>query len=136
MESVIKIGCEIIVVKNNEILLGKRKNCFGAGSWGLPGGHLEYGEKLIDAAKRELEEETGISNAHLSLISIVDDPRDDQHYLHISFKLDGFEGNVELKEPEKCDEWKFFLINKLPQNIFVGHKKILESFKQGILYSN
>ena len=31
-----------------------KKNCFGEGTYGLPGGHLEYGEKMIDGAKREL----------------------------------------------------------------------------------
>ena len=60
MDRVIKIGCEIFVIKEHKLLFGKRKNTYGEDSWGLPGGHLEYGEKLADAAKRELEEETGI----------------------------------------------------------------------------
>jgi 8-oxo-dGTP diphosphatase len=51
----IKVGCEIFLIKDDAILLGKRKNCYGEGTWGLPGGHLEQGESI-----RELLEEFGI----------------------------------------------------------------------------
>jgi 8-oxo-dGTP diphosphatase len=134
MDKVIKIGCEILVIKEGKLLFGKRKNTFGEGSWGLPGGHLEYGEKLVDAAKRELEEETGIKEGDLELVAIVDDPREDQHYLHVAFELDNFTGEVKLMEPEKCEEWKFFSLEELPDNIFIGHKKIIETFVKKTLY--
>jgi 8-oxo-dGTP diphosphatase len=134
MEKLIKIGCEILVIKGDKLLLGKRKNAYGMGSWGLPGGHLEFGEKLVDAAKRELEEETGVREENLTLVSVVDDPREDQHYLHIVFRTNNFAGQVRLMEPEKCEEWRFFNVNKLPENIFIGHEKILEMFGNKSLY--
>ncbi len=134
MDKVIKIGCEILVIKEGKLLFGKRKNTFGEGSWGLPGGHLEYSEKLVNAAKRELEEETGIKEGDLKLVAIVDDPREDQHYLHVAFKLDNFTGEAKLMEPEKCAEWKFFSMEELPDNIFIGHKKIIETFVKKTLY--
>lgn len=50
----IKIGCEIFLIKDNTILLEKRKNCYGEG------GHLEQGESIRDCVIRELKEELGI----------------------------------------------------------------------------
>ncbi|HHH80313.1 MAG TPA: NUDIX hydrolase, partial [Thermoplasmatales archaeon] len=48
-----------IVTKNNEILLIKRKNNPFKGRWSLPGGFVNYGEKVEDAVIREVKEETG-----------------------------------------------------------------------------
>ncbi len=125
----IKIGCEIFIVQDGALLLGKRKNCYGAGDWGLPGGHLEYGETLREGAIRELKEELGINARDLELCTVVDDIENNGgHYIHMSFVLNSYEGNISLKEPDKCYEWRFFPLGSLPENIFSAHRKIVEVF--------
>ena len=47
-----------IIVQNEKVLLVKRKYPPGQGKWGLPGGHVEYGETLTEAVIREIKEET------------------------------------------------------------------------------
>ncbi len=42
------VGVAIIVVKGNRVLLGKRKNTHGSGTWQFPGGHLEFNESIED----------------------------------------------------------------------------------------
>lgn len=132
----ILIGAAVFVEQNGCILLGKRKNTYGAGDWGLPGGHLEYGEKLIDCAIRELKEEVGIEAGpqQMTLSALVDDPRADQHYVHVAFTLSDVGGEPRLMEPEKCEEWKFFPVQDLPTNIFIGHKRIIETYKRQTIY--
>ena len=74
------IGCELLIRRGDTLLLGLRgKACFGAGTWALPGGHLEFGEKLSEAAQREAKEELGVqvSAGDLRLASITDDPQPD-----------------------------------------------------------
>jgi 8-oxo-dGTP diphosphatase len=62
------------------ILLVKRKNHPCIGMWALPGGFVDMDESLLDAAKRELLEETNVSNAPLSQLITLGglgrDPRD------------------------------------------------------------
>jgi mutator protein MutT len=49
-----------VVIKDNSVLLVRRANPPDAGLWGLPGGKIEFGESIEQAAVRELYEETGI----------------------------------------------------------------------------
>jgi 8-oxo-dGTP diphosphatase len=134
MDKQLKVGCEVFIIKDGKLLMGKRKNCFGAGSWALPGGHLEFGEKLVAALQRELVEELDIHDAELELIAITDDPQESLHYLHISFELKNFDGEYKLMEPEFCEEWRFHDLDNLPENIFVPHQRILQTFKEKKLY--
>src|SRR5262245_11962873 len=55
-----RVGIQCLVVREGKILLGQRRHSFGEGSWGLPGGQLEQGESIYQAATRELLEETGL----------------------------------------------------------------------------
>ncbi|GIX16395.1 MAG: DNA mismatch repair protein MutT [Rhodothalassiaceae bacterium] len=54
------IGVGVVVFKGCEVLLVRRAKGEKAGEWSIPGGHLEWGENLEAAARRELAEETGI----------------------------------------------------------------------------
>lgn len=50
------------VIKNSkgELLMVKRKNPPAKGLWGFPGGKIEFGETIKEAARREVKEETGL----------------------------------------------------------------------------
>lgn len=50
------IGINAFVIRDNKILLGKRKGKVGNGTWELPGGHLEHNERMQEAIARELLE--------------------------------------------------------------------------------
>lgn len=59
-EDIPSIAVGVLVTnKNGEVFLGKSPKW--GGKWIVPGGHLEYGESLVDCAKREIQEELGIS---------------------------------------------------------------------------
>jgi 8-oxo-dGTP diphosphatase len=55
-----------------EVLLIQRGTKPRLGEWSIPGGKLEWGEKLQDAALRELKEETGVEATIVGLIDVVD----------------------------------------------------------------
>ena len=132
--SKIKIGCEVFIKQDNAILLGKRKNCYGAEQWGLPGGHLEYGESLVECAKRELKEELGIEGEGFTLVTVNDTIDERAHYVHASFVIERFVGEIQCMEPEFCYEWRFFPIDNLPIELFKPHVKIIKNYINNILY--
>jgi 8-oxo-dGTP diphosphatase len=56
------------------VLLIRRKKDPFAGSWAFPGGFVDDGERLTDAARRELKEETGLEVAEIEQLYTAGDP--------------------------------------------------------------
>ncbi|KKQ79681.1 MAG: Nudix hydrolase 1, partial [Parcubacteria group bacterium GW2011_GWC2_38_7] len=64
---VVKVGLGVIIIRDNKVLLGLRQGSHGAGEWAYPGGKVEFGETIFEAAIRETKEEAGIDITDLEL---------------------------------------------------------------------
>lgn len=131
-----------VLIKNHEekILLGLRTASHGAGEWSFPGGHLEFGETLFEAAKRETREETGLEIRQCELISVCDEMRyiktDNKHYLNLGVLGTDVHGELRVLEPEKCQEWKWFDQDDVPSNLFEATALTLLNYRQGKIYQS
>jgi len=123
------VGVNVMVIRDGKLLLGLRKNVFGDGTWGLPGGHLEDRENMKGAAARELLEETGLNASGFVFCNLVNNVQRERHYLQVGFVAEGVSGEVKLMEPDKCAEWRWFNLDDLPESIFPGHEKQIELYK-------
>ena len=85
------VGIGVVVLRPGEVLLVRRGKAPNIGTWTLPGGAQELGEKAEDAARRELLEETGVHVGPLHLAAQVDAITHDEagrvryHYTIIDF---------------------------------------------------
>ena len=66
------VGVSVAIWREDRVLLVQRARAPFAGVWSLPGGRVEWGERLQDAARRELLEETGLRAGPLKLVSAID----------------------------------------------------------------
>jgi mutator protein MutT len=104
-----------------QVLLMKRgnKSYNERGAWTLPGGRVDYGEKLRDAAIREIKEELGV------LIEITDAtpaydhmiPEEGQHWVTNVFEAKIQQGEPAVQEPDKCEEIGWFALSSLPEPV-------------------
>ena len=104
------VGIAVIVIKDNRVLLGKRKNSHGSGTWAFPGGHLEFKESIEDCARREVFEETGIQIKNLRCGPYTNDIFADEgkHYVTLFVTANYDSGAPVVKEPHKCEKWEWF----------------------------
>lgn len=77
----------VVCLKGDDVLLIRRGTAPRIGQWSLPGGRIEPGERAVDAALRELKEETGVEARIIGLIDVVDGIFTDEgrHYVLIDY---------------------------------------------------
>jgi len=99
------VGVLAAVRRGPRCLLARRGEGADAGKWGFVGGQLELGETLIDCAKRELIEETGILAEPREVLTAFDYIDRDEagrvrfHFTLVCVLLDWRAGEGELREP-------------------------------------
>ena len=115
------IGVAVIVIRDERVLLGKRINSHGEGTWQFPGGHLEFGESIEDCAKRELFEETGLAIDRLRRGPYTNDifAAEHKHYVTLFVIADKTHGDPTVREPNKCERWEWFRWADMPQPHFL-----------------
>lgn len=67
-----RLGAIAVVIRQSNVLLVQRRKAPDAGFWGFPGGHVEFGETALDAAVRELREETSVTATSIEYLTNVD----------------------------------------------------------------
>lgn len=84
----------VVCLRGDEVLLIRRGTPPRQGEWSLPGGRIEPGERAMDAALRELREETGVEAEITGLIDVVDGlfPEAGRHYVLIDYAANWISG--------------------------------------------
>ncbi len=131
----ITLTVDAIIPYKGGIVLVKRKNDPYKGLYALPGGIVEYGERVEEAVVREVLEETGLRCEVKKLIGVYSDPKRDPrgHFVSVCFLMETVSG--ELKASSDAEDVKVFNLKNLPKLAF-DHEKMIkdaEVFLSGIL---
>lgn len=121
------VGIAVIIMRDNTLLLGKRKGSHGHGNWAFPGGHLEYGESWEECAKREVKEETNLDIEDVCFLTATNDifEKEEKHYITLFLVAKNVFGEPRIMEKNKCEEWKWFAIEDLPSPLFLPIKNLM-----------
>ena len=130
-----QVGIGVMIFKDGKVLLGKRKGSHGSNNYAFPGGHLEYMESFEDCAKRETLEECGIKINKIKFQFLANMKEySPKHYTHINLMAYWKSGEPKVLEPEKCENWDWYNLNKLPSPLFRACEWAIESYKTGKNY--
>jgi 8-oxo-dGTP pyrophosphatase MutT (NUDIX family) len=136
---IIMVGSGVLLVRENQVLLQRRKD---NGLWGIPGGSLEPGESLEEAAIRETYEEVGLVIDELTLFKVYSGkdqfytyPNGDQIYdVCVAYITRDFHGELQADAGEVL-ELAFFPIKELPENLNPLDQPILLDLQRASLRS-
>jgi len=132
----IMVGSGGLLLRGNQVLLQRRKD---NGLWGIPGGSLEPGESLEEAAIRETYEEVGLVIDKLTLFKVYSGkdqfytyPNGDQIYdVCVAFLTRDFHGELQADASEVL-ELAFFPVDKLPADLNPLDQQILFDLQRTI----
>lgn len=135
MKKCITLTVDAVIPYQNGIVLIRRVNDPFAGFYALPGGIVEYGERVEDAVLREVKEETGIEGKIFKLVGVYSEPDRDPrgHYVSICFVV--LPEGGELKAGDDAGDVDVFPLNRLPRLAF-DHERMIrdaEVILRGIL---
>lgn len=116
---------DIIIERDQGIVLVARKN--PPPGWALPGGFVDYGESVEQAAIREAAEETGLKLEDLRMFSVYSEPGRDPR-LHTITTVFVARGSGEPKAGDDAGGIGVFSPHDLPAPIAFDHGRIIEDY--------
>jgi len=120
---------DAIIEKEEEIVLVKRKSNPFKGMLALPGGHVEYGETIEEAVRREIKEETSLDIELIDILGVYSDPKRDPRYHSVSvvFVARPIGGRIEARSDAKEAKWfKIYEVNS--DELAFDHGKIFKDY--------
>jgi ADP-ribose pyrophosphatase YjhB (NUDIX family) len=125
-ENPIPASTGLLLGGEGDILLVLRNREPGRGQWSLPGGFVENGESPLEAARRELKEETGLNCSGPQLVDVIYEESDyyNTSLLIIGYRFEHFEGTAIAGDD--ADEVRFFPTDDLPDIAFESHRRLIK----------
>jgi len=120
----------------DRVLLIRRYNTgYADGQYSVPAGHLDGGETVIAAARREALEEVGVRIEPQDIeFSSVLHRLDGEERVDFFVNIHKWDGEPANTEPDKCDEIRWVKMEQLPANTIPYIRQALQNHRQGIKF--
>jgi mutator protein MutT len=130
---ILMLGAVTLVLNEENHLLMMRRT--DSGHWGIPGGAVELGEVIEEAARRETREETNLEVNEMSLFGVFSGPElyykypngDEVYNVSIVYLVKDWQGEIRLNDEHS--EWSWFAPDNLPEDFSPPIVTILDQFK-------
>ncbi len=128
----------LILKEDSRILLARRyKTGYEDGKYSLAAGHLDGDETLKQAMIREAKEELDIAlqEHELELVHTSHRRSNGLEYIDFYFVAMGWQGDPRIGEPDKCDDLKWYSLDKLPSSTLAYVHQVLTHIEHGVTFS-
>ena len=126
------LGCGLVIQREDgRVLLCRRLKAPEAGFWNIVGGKVDRMELSADAARREAEEESGLTIGAVDFLCLAEAiiPAEGQHWVSLIYATRDFAGEPRLTEPDKLSDIGWFDLDALPQPLSAFSVKAFEALR-------
>ncbi len=130
------VTVHLLFFRDEQILLLRRFHTgYADGQYSVPAGHLDGGETVMAAARREAQEEVGLrlEAGNLAFSSVMHRMEGDERVDFFVY-VRRWEGEPVNREPDKCDELRWVNVRELPENIIPYVKAGIENHRAGTVF--
>jgi len=129
-EKVPRLTVDVVISDCEKVVLIQRKNDPFQGAWALPGGFVDYGETVEQAAVREVKEETGLEVELEGLLGVYSDPDRDPRGHTVSVVFFAKKKKGKLKAGDDAADVMEGLLSKIDGlQLAFDHAIIIEDYK-------
>lgn len=124
------VGVGGLIVRQDKVLLLLREKPPEQGCWTIPGGAIEFGERVEDALLRELREEIGVEVRLITPLGITDQIllSEGSHWVCLRFLVEIVKGTPENRCPQSHSRMNWFSLKALPGNLTLTAREGVEAF--------
>ena len=125
------VGCGAAVLREGRILLVKRLKAPEAGHWSLPGGKVDFLERVADAVAREIREEIGVEIALVRALGVTEMIGiDGQHWVSPVYLARILAGEPANREPDKLAEVAWFPLDAPPEPLALAAREAIAAIRK------
>ena len=127
----------LFLLRDGDILLARRFNTgYEDGKYSVPAGHLNGGEKASDAMVREAFEEIRVKiiSSDLRMIHVMH-RKSIEERIDFFFEAKKWNGEPRIGEPHKCDDIRWFSMDRVAQNVVPYVQVAIENYNNNIFFS-
>ena len=129
-----RVGVGVLIRRGVDVLLIRRKNVHGAGTWSTPGGHLDAGEYPETCAVREVREETGVEVENVRFLGVTNDVFDAEgrHYITLWMEAEYLSGTASVRAEHEMSEVRWCPSETLPADLFLSLRNLVDGQGYGV----
>ncbi|HEY6074259.1 MAG TPA: NUDIX domain-containing protein [Anaerolineales bacterium] len=126
----------LFLFRGEEILLLRRAHTgFRDGEYSVPAGHLDGGETVIEAGRREAREEIGVEIDPLDILfSSVMHRREGDERVDFFVHVKHWQGEPFNAETDKSDDLRWFPLPSLPENVVPYVRRAIQNHMTGVQF--
>jgi ADP-ribose pyrophosphatase YjhB (NUDIX family) len=127
----------VFFIRDNQVLMLRRCNTgYMDGYYSLPAGHIEDNEPIREGTCREMKEETGVDFRpdELKPVHVMHRKGTDIR-IDFFFSVDSWSTEPKNTEPDKCDDFRWFPLDDLPENTIPYIKTATQHLQNNVFYS-